>query len=311
MSSNKKNKVDFIVITGPTATGKTKIAVDMADCYNGEIISADSRQIYKGMDIGTGKDLDEYVINGKKIPYHLIDILDPNENYSVYQFQRDFILSYNKIRRKNKLPILCGGTGLYIESILLKYKLQNAPGPNKSLRNELKNKTKEELLDLFKDLSPKGYLDPSKIDTNNRIIRSIEIELNKTSNESDIFTNQDINNFLVIGVQQDRENNRELIKKRLIERLDLGLIEEVQNLIDRDLDMSRLDYFGLEYKFVGSYLKNELSKEELIEKLNIAICQFAKRQMSWFRRMEKRGIDIHWITPKNIKKINTLIKNAI
>ena len=311
MSSNKKNKVDFIVITGPTATGKTKIAVEMADCYNGEVISADSRQIYKGMDIGTGKDLDEYIFNGKKISYHLIDILEPSENYSVYQYQRDFILSYNKIKKKNKLPILCGGTGLYIESILLKYELQNAPAPNDNLRNNLKNKTRQELLDLFKNLSPKGHLIPSKIDTNNRIIRSIEIELNKKSHEPNVFKNQSIDNFLVIGIKQDREDNRALIKKRLIERISAGLIDEVENLIDDGLDISRLDYFGLEYKFIGLYLKNELPKDELIEKLNIAICQFAKRQMSWFRRMEKRGINIHWISPNDTDKINILIKNAI
>ena len=310
MSSNKK-ELNFIVITGPTATGKTKVAVDIAYQYNGEIISADSRQIYKGMDIGTGKDLDEYIVNNKQIPYHLIDILDPNENYSVYQFQRDFLSSYNSIKERNNLPILCGGTGLYIESILLKYRLQNAPGPNQKLRQSLQEKSTEELLNLFQNISPEKYRNPSKKDTKNRIIRSIEIELNKTTDEPDIFTNHNINNFLVIAIKQERQNNRDLIKKRLIERIKEGLIEEVEGLIDNGLDISRLDYFGLEYKFVGLYLKKELTKEDLIDKLHIAICQFAKRQASWFRRMEKRGINIHWVSPDDKNTINSLIKNAI
>ena len=310
MSSNKK-KVDFIVVTGPTATGKTKVAVDIASIYSGEIISADSRQIYKGMDIGTGKDLKEYCVNDKKISYHLIDILNPEENYSVYQFQRDFLSSYNQIKDRKNLPILCGGTGLYIESILLKYRLQNAPGPNQDLRASLNQKSTEELLEIFQNMSPEKYQDPSKKDTKNRIIRSIEIEMDKTTDKPDIFTNQNLDNYLVLGIKQERQDNRDLIKKRLIERLDEGLINEVENLINKGLDISRLDYFGLEYKFVGLYLKNELTKEDLIEKLHIAICQFAKRQMSWFRRMEKRGINIQWVSPNDKDAINNLIENAI
>ena len=310
MSSNKK-KVDFIVVTGPTATGKTKVAVNIASIYNGEIISADSRQIYKGMDIGTGKDLKEYCVNDKKISYHLIDILNPEENYSVYQFQRDFLSSYNQIKNRKNLPILCGGTGLYIESILLKYRLQNAPGPNQDLRASLNQKSTEELLGIFQNMSPEKYQDPSKKDTKNRIIRSIEIEMDKTTDKPDIFTNQNLDNYLVLGIKQERQDNRDLIKKRLIERLDEGLINEVENLINKGLDISRLDYFGLEYKFIGLYLKNELTKEDLIEKLHIAICQFAKRQMSWFRRMEKRGINIQWVSPNDKDAINNLIENAI
>ena len=310
MSSNKK-ELNFIVVTGPTATGKTKVAVNIAYQFNGEIISADSRQIYREMDIGTGKDLNEYNINNSEIPYHLIDILDPIENYSVYQFQRDFLSTYNDIIERNKLPILCGGTGLYIESILLKYKLENAPGPNQKLRQDLQNKSMEELLELLKDISPQNYDDPSKKDTKNRIIRVLEIELNKISNQPDIFINQEIDNFLVIGIQQERQNNRDLIKKRLIERMNAGLIDEVEKLLENGLPESRLDYFGLEYKFVGAYLKNELTKDELTDKLHIAICQFAKRQMSWFRRMEKRGIKINWVNPADKNHITSLIKNAI
>ena len=310
MSSNKK-ELDFIVITGPTATGKTKVAVDIAYEYHGEIISADSRQIYKGMDIGTGKDLQEYCINDKKIAHHLIDILEPEQNYSVYQFQRDFLTCYNQIKDRKSLPILCGGTGLYIESILLKYRLQNAPGPNQNLRQSLQQKSYEELLDIFQDVSIEKFQDPSKKDTRNRIIRSIEIELDKTTSEPDIFVNQNLDNFLVLGIKQERQDNRDLIKKRLIQRVEEGLIDEVKSLINKGLDRSRLDYFGLEYKFVGLYLKNELNKADLIEKLHIAICQFAKRQMSWFRRMEKRGIDIQWVSPNDKDAINNLIKDAI
>ncbi|SVE62330.1 uncharacterized protein METZ01_LOCUS515184, partial [marine metagenome] len=210
-----------------------------------------------------------------------------------------------------KLPIICGGTGLYIESILSKYQLENAPGPNKDLRYSLKDKPKEELMELFKQVAPHKYQDPKKTDTKNRIIRSIEIELDKKSDGNDIFLNKELDNFLVIGIHEDRKRNRDLIKERLIERINSGLIDEVENLINNGLDISRLDYFGLEYRFVGMHLKNKLSKEALIEKLNIAIGQFAKRQMSWFRRMEKRGIKIHWVLPNNKDEINNLIKNAI
>ena len=175
----------------------------------------------------------------------------------------------------------------------------------------LSDKPKEELIELFKQVAPHKYQDPKKTDTKNRIIRSIEIELDKKSNGNDIFSNKKLDNFLIIGIHEDRKRNRDLIKKRLIERINNGLIDEIKNLIKNGLDISRLDYFGLEYKFVGLYLKNELSKEDLIDKLHIAICQFAKRQMSWFRRMEKRGIKIHWISPNDKDKINNLIKNAI
>ena len=303
--------IDFIVILGPTATGKTNFAVKVANKFNGEIISADSRQIYKGMDIGTGKDLDEYIINDKKTPYHLIDILDPLTDYSVFQFQRDFLTAFNQIKNKKRLPILCGGTGLYIESILLKYELQNAPGPNKELRKNLETKSKEELLEIYRKVDSEGASNPKKIDTKKRIMRSIEVNNIKNLNHEDIFSNNPIDNFLVIGLDRDRQNVRDLIKNRLIDRIDNGLIQEVEGLLDNGVSYERLDYFGLEYKFIGKYLKNELTKNELIDKLHIAICQFAKRQMSWFRRMEKRGIKIHWIAPDNDTEMMDLISNAI
>ena len=303
--------IDFLVILGPTATGKTKFAVKIADKFNGEIISADSRQIYKGMDIGTGKDLDEYKINNKKILYYLIDILDPIIDYSVYQFQRDFLTTFNIIKNKNKLPILCGGTGLYIESILLKYELQNFPGPNKSLRLQLDKKSKKELLEIYKKLNPEGFKNPKKIDTKKRLMRAIEISSVANLNRENIFSNSSIDNFFVVGLNRDRQMTRDLIKKRLIHRLNNGLIEEVENLLNNGINYIRLDYFGLEYKFIGQYLKNQLSKDNLIEKLHIAICQFAKRQMSWFRRMEKRGVKINWINPDEEIDNISLISNAI
>ena len=303
--------IDFIVILGPTATGKTNFAVKVANKFNGEIISADSRQIYKGMDIGTGKDLDEYIINDKKTPYHLIDILDPLTDYSVFQFQRDFLTAFNQIKSKKRLPILCGGTGLYIESILLKYELQNAPGPNKELRKNLETKSKEELLEIYRKIDPKGAGNPKKIDTKKRLMRAIEVNDIKNLNHEDIFANNSIDNFLVIGLDRDRQNVRDLIKNRLIHRIDNGLIQEVEGLLDNGVSYERLDYFGLEYKFIGKYLKNELTKNELKDKLHISICQFAKRQMSWFRRMEKRGIKIHWIAPDNDTEMMDLISNAI
>ncbi len=303
--------IDFIVILGPTATGKTNFAVKVANKFNGEIISADSRQVYKGMDIGTGKDLDEYIVNDKKIPYHLIDILDPLTDYSVFQFQRDFLSAFNQIKSKKKIPILCGGTGLYIESILLKYELQNAPGPNQKLRKDLEIKSKEELLEIYKKIDPEGAKNPKKIDTKKRLMRSIEINDIKNLNHENIFSNNEIDNFLVIGLDRDRQSVRDLIKARLIHRIDNGLINEVKCLLDNGVSYERLDYFGLEYKFIGKYLKNELTKNELIDKLHIAICQFAKRQMSWFRRMEKRGIKIHWVSPDRDTEMMDLISNAI
>ncbi|MAV65295.1 MAG: tRNA (adenosine(37)-N6)-dimethylallyltransferase MiaA [Candidatus Marinimicrobia bacterium] len=312
MVSNKKTKIDFLVITGPTASGKTKVATNIAYTHSGEIISADSRQIYKGMDIGTGKDLNEYTIRNKKIPYHLIDILNPNQNYSVYQFQRDFIKSYNIIKNNKNLPILCGGTGLYIESILLKYKLQNYPGPNQLLRNSLQEKTTEELMELLKKLSEKDYTNPKKTDTKNRIIRTIEINMHENKDEVDIFKDQKFDNFLVIGIKQNREENKQLIRKRLAQRIEEGLIEEVESLLKHQkINMKRLEYFGLEYKFVGLHLKNEITKDELLDKLGTAIGQFAKRQISWFRRMEKKGVEINWLEPNELDKINLLLLNAL
>ena len=290
----------LVVVLGPTATGKTKLAVKIANQYKGEIISADSRQIYKGMDIGTGKDLNEYKINEHYILHHLIDILDPQINYSVFQFKQDFIQVYNSLIEKNKLPILCGGTGLYIESVLLDYKIPSV-GPDDKLRAMLNEKSVEDLSDYLKSISKDQYDENYHI-TKRRIIRTIEIIKSKeTSKHSQTI---EIKNPLIIGLDFEREKLLNHIKKRLEERIESGMIEEVQGLINNGMKLDRLKYFGLEYKFIGQYLFNKISYQDMLEKLNYAINRFSKRQMTFFRRMEKRGLSITWISENNLESIN-------
>lgn len=305
MIENLNNLNNIIIVLGPTATGKTNLAVQLADKYNGEIISADSRQIYKGLDIGTGKDLEEYIYNDKKINYHLIDILSPNENYSVYNFQRDFIESYKKIIKKNKICIICGGTGLYIESLLLDYDLSSSPPPDLKLREELNKKSFSELKVYFKKIN-KNIIPNPKIDTKNRIIRNIEICLNKKSDVKKI-NELPIENYKIIGINPGRERVRANITKRLNERFEKGMIEEVKKLIKEGVNHDRLYYFGLEYRFISNYLNNMHTKKELFEKLNTAIHQFSKKQMTFFRRMERRKVKIHWINKNNINQIKDLM----
>ena len=290
----------LVVVLGPTATGKTKLAVKIANQYKGEIISADSRQIYKGMDIGTGKDLNEYKINQHYILHHLIDILDPQINYSVFQFKQDFIQVYNSLIEKNRLPILCGGTGLYIESVLLDYKIPSV-GPDDKLRAMLNEKNVEDLSDYLKSISKDQYDENYHI-TKRRIIRTIEIiKSNETSKYSQTIK---IKDPLIIGLDFEREKLLNQIKKRLEERIESGMIEEVQGLINNGMKLDRLKYFGLEYKFIGQYLFNEISYQDMLEKLNYAINRFSKRQMTFFRRMEKRGLSITWISENNLESIN-------
>ena len=310
MTSNKKNQDKLIVITGPTASGKTSLASRIAYDINSEIISADSRQIYKGMDIGTGKDLDDYIINQKSIPYHLIDILDPKQNYSVYDFQKDFYNAYEKIRLKNKVPILCGGTGLYIESTLLKYDLSTKPAPDENLRTSMEKVNKDDLLKYLYTITTEKERSGLLLETRKQIIRNIEIL--KSSSDSNGFKMKPMNdNAIVFATKVDREILRQKIKERLIDRINEGMIAEVKGLIDHGLPIERLDYFGLEYKFVAQYLKNEISKELLITSLTTAIRKFAKRQRTWFRRMEKRGVNINWIEPHDYNKIKILINQYI
>ena len=281
----------LITVLGPTASGKTTFAAALAARLNTEIISADSRQIYRSMDIGTGKDLADYTVNGKTIPCHLIDICDPGYKYNVFEYQHDFFRAYETIRKKGKLPILCGGTGMYIEAVLKGYRLLDVP-QNPGLRESLKDKS---LLELEQILAGYKVLhNKTDVDTAQRAIRAIEIE-EYYKNEAPDVNEYDPINSLIIGIHIDRELRREKISRRLRTRLDEGMVDEVRTILATGVKPEDLIYYGLEYKFLTLYIIGELSFEEMVSQLEIAIHQFAKRQMTWFRGMERRGCEIHWI----------------
>ena len=296
----------MIVILGPTASGKTNLAVKIASHYQGEIISADSRQIYKGMDIGTGKDLEEYKINDQTIKYHLIDIIDPTIDYSVFKYMNDFKIAYNHIISNNMLPILCGGTGLYLESILLDYNISKTK-PNLLLRRELERYSIEDLIKKIKNIDNRKY-DKKYHISKRRIIRTIEILNDKTQQALNMNKQgqHKLNNTLVIGLKIERSDILNLISKRLVKRLNNGMIEEVRGLIENGLEPNRLHYFGLEYRFIGQYITSTIDYDTMVYKINTAINKFAKRQMTFFRRMEKRGVEIKWLQ-KNDPKLFFLI----
>tara|TARA_B100001094_G_scaffold105357_1_gene101523 strand:+ start:655 stop:1560 length:906 start_codon:yes stop_codon:yes gene_type:complete len=300
--------LNLVVILGPTASGKTSLAVKLADLFNTDIISGDSRQIYKNMDIGTGKDLFEYNINNRSIPYHLIDIINPNEDYSIHQFKKDFYNVYDDIIKKNKFPILCGGSGLYIESILLNYKIPNIP-PDYELRETLQSKTLDSLKNILNQKDYSLYNSAYHV-TKRRIIRSIEL-FNKKNIKFDTKKYQSINNYKVIGIKTNRDVLLQQIKKRLEERLSNGMVEEVELLIQNGMSLDRLKYFGLEYRFLGEYLFNNISYEEMVNKLNVSINRFSKKQMTFFRRMEKRGIEIKWIKNDELEEAKKYIKTYL
>jgi len=280
----------MIVILGPTATGKTSLAAQLASRLNGEIISADSRQVYRGMDIGTGKDLSDYVVGRKLIPYHLIDIAEPGYEYSVYEFQRDFKKAYQNIVSRNAYPILCGGTGLYLEAVLKGYRMTEVP-ENAELRTTLQSQTDDELCTLLSSLKPLHAT--TDTDSRDRLIRAIEIETyNRTLPQSDTFPEID---SVVFGINYPRNLVRERITQRLEQRLSEGMIAEVENLLWKGVAPERLMAYGLEYKFITQYLIGELSYGDMFRLLNTAIHQFSKRQMTWFRGMERRGTTINWI----------------
>lgn len=285
---------DLITILGPTASGKTPFAAALAAELDTEIISADSRQIYRGMDLGTGKDLIDYTVNGKQIPYHLIDIADPGYKYNVFEYQRDFLSAYETIKQKGKLPILCGGTGLYLEAVLKGYRLLPVP-ENPELRASLADKSLEELTEILKQY--KTLHNSTDVDTAKRAIRAIEIEEHYLHTPVDERTFPTLNS-LIIGVDIDREWRREKISRRLRQRLDEGMVDEVRRLIDRGIAPDDLIYYGLEYKYLTLYVIGKLTHEEMFRELETAIHQFAKRQMTWFRGMERRGFTIHWIDAK-------------
>ena len=282
---------DLIAILGPTASGKTPFAAALANVLDTEIISADSRQIYRGMDLGTGKDLIDYTVNGKQIPYHLIDIADPGYKYNVFEYQRDFLTAYETIKQKGKLPVLCGGTGLYLESVLKGYKLLPVP-ENPELRAQLADKSLEELTGILQQY--KTLHNTTDVDTAKRAIRAIEIEEYYAHTPVDERTFPKLNS-LIIGVDIDRELRREKISRRLRQRLDEGMVDEVRRLIEQGIQPDDLIYYGLEYKYLTLYVIGKLTYEEMYRELEIAIHQFAKRQMTWFRGMERRGFTIHWM----------------
>jgi len=285
-------KYNLITILGPTATGKTGLAAHLAAKMKGEIISADSRQIYRGMDLGTGKDYADYYVEGIEIPSHLVDIEDAGVHYNVFRFQTDFIKVFEEIQSRNKFPVLCGGSGLYIEAVLKNYRLIEVP-PNKMLRKELEGKNLEELTEILKDLKPKLH-NHTDVETDRRAVRAIEIEKYYAENPEFDTSYPEINS-LNIGINFDRELRRQRITTRLKQRLDEGMLDEVQKLLDSGLTPDQLIYYGLEYKFLTLHLIGQLTFDEMFRQLEIAIHQFAKRQMTWFRGMEKRGTKIHWI----------------
>ena len=284
-------KYDLITILGPTASGKTPLAAALADRLGTEIISGDSRQVYRRMDLGTGKDLVDYVVDGRPVPYHLIDIVEPGYKYNVFEYQRDFLKAYEEITDKGKLPILCGGTGMYIESVLKGYRLLPVP-ENPELRASLEGKSLEELTDILKRY--KKLHNSTDVDTAKRAIRAIEIEEYYKQQPPEYREFPSLKS-LIIGVDIDRELRREKIIRRLQQRLDEGMVEEVRGLLAEGIPAENLIYYGLEYKFLTQYAIGELTYEEMFQQLETAIHQFAKRQMTWFRGMERRGFTIHWL----------------
>lgn len=288
----RKEKYDILAVVGPTACGKTSLAVDLALSIDGaEIISADSRQVYRGMDIGTGKDLAEYTRNGITVPSHLLDIVDAGEKYNLFEFQHDFLKAYEDIKARGAFPVMCGGSGLYVESVLRGYRLLPVP-ENPELRARLEEKSLEELTAILAGY--KSLHNNTDTDSKKRAIRAIEIEeyyLNCPVEERSF---PQIN-ALVVGVSVDREVRRERISRRLRERLKEGMVEEVRALLDSGLDPEQLIYYGLEYKYLTLYLTGAMGYDDMVCGLEIAIHQFAKRQMTWFRGMEKRGVDIKWV----------------
>lgn len=303
----------LITILGPTACGKTSVATALAARTDGEILSADSRQVYRRMDIGTGKDLDDYIVDGQSIPYHLIDICEPGTKYNLFQYQQDFLKAYNDIVGRQKQPILCGGTGLYLEAVLGGYALSPVP-QNPELRQQLEGKSLEELTQMLVELKAKTgstMHNQTDVDTAQRAIRAIEIE---TFNLLSPTPQRPFPNIpsVIIGLHIERELRRQRISQRLKARLDSGMADEVRQLLDSGIAADDLIYYGLEYKYVTEYVVGRISYDEMFARLEIAIHQFAKRQMTWFRGMERRGFHIHWIeAPRQPDRPATAVADEI
>lgn len=304
-------KKESITIIGVTASGKTSLAVEVAAATGGEIISADSRQIYRRMDIGTGKDLSEYTVNGKKIPYHLIDICEPGYRYNLYEYRRDFEKAYGEIIARGKTPVICGGSGLYVETVLKGYAMPDVP-ENKALRTALADKSLPELEKILSQY--KTLHNTTDTDTCKRAIRAIEIaEYYKTCPPEQL-EDKPLDTLLV-GIKIDRDRRRSNITARLHARLREGMIDEIKKLLDEGIPPENLIYYGLEYKYITEYVTGKTSYDETVRLLEIAIHQFAKRQMTWFRGMERRGFTIHWIdydlpTNEKVAKIISLADTA-
>jgi len=304
----------MITILGPTASGKTDIAAHLAYELGAEIISADSRQVYRGMDIGTGKDLEDYIVNGTPVPYHLIDICDAGAKYNLFQYQEDFLKAYDDITSRGVQPILCGGTGLYIESVLKGYHLSPVP-QNPELRASLEGKSLEELTVMLKELKAKAgsnMHNKTDVDSCQRAIRAIEIESYNLENPIPVRDFPAIDS-IIIGVNVDRDERRRKITNRLRKRLDDDMVDEIKQLLASGIPAEDLIYYGLEYKYITEYVIGKTSYDDMFRGLEIAIHQFAKRQMTWFRGMERRGFKIHWIDAmlpmdEKVKAIKELIK---
>jgi tRNA dimethylallyltransferase len=293
---------NLITILGPTAVGKTKLASEIAFELSGEIISADSRQVYRKLNIGTGKDYDDYVVNRVRIPFHLIDVIDLPAEYNLFDFYKSFFQVYKSIKERNKQPILCGGSGLYLSSVIQNYDLKEVEN-TESIENELKSKSYDELKEIYFSLIKKPH-NKTDLTSKSRLIKAIVIEKSEKIIEGKIQINS-----LNIGVNPGRAIVRERIKTRLEKRLQEGMIEEVAQLIEDGIEPDRLIKLGLEYKFITDYLIGKYSKEEMTEKLYYAICAFAKRQMTWFRKMEREGVKIFWLENPDSKAALEIIKN--
>jgi tRNA dimethylallyltransferase len=288
----QEKKYNLITILGPTASGKTSVAAHVALALNGEVISADSRQVYRGMDLGTGKDLADYIIDGHQVPCHLIDIVDAGYEYNVFEYQKDFLKVFEDVSNREKLPVMCGGSGLYLEAILKNYKLIQVP-INDELRIQLEGKNLEDLTEILKTYKSELH-NQTDIENEKRAIRAIEIEEYYLSHP-EIKTGMPDIRSLVVGIQFDRQTRRKRITARLRQRLREGMLDEVQHLLDSGLTPEQLTYYGLEYKFMTLHLTGQMTYQEMFDGLNVAIHQFAKRQMTWFRRMEKQGTQIRWM----------------
>lgn len=310
MDVKKPTKYNLLVITGPTASGKTSLAAELALNLNGEIISADSRQLYRQMNLGTGKDYGDYIVEGKQIPYHLIDVADPGYKFSVFEYQREFLKVLGDLRLRDKFPVVCGGSGMYIDSIVSGYQMAEVP-PDPAFRASLENRSIDELTKILSSFRNLHNL--TDIDTKKRAVRAIEIEryIRQVNGNHRQFPEI---NPLVAGVLFSREQRRRRISERLRRRLEEGMVDEVRQLLDHGIDPETLIYYGLEYKYLTLYVTGKISYDEMYGSLETAIHQFAKRQMTWFRGMERKGVKINWIDGEltmedKVKKVRELLND--